>query len=55
MSEVAGPTTVTPLSALRPGSIGLPVPGIQLKIDNPDEKGNGEVCDAIIKNDQRIN
>lgn len=43
MSEVSGPSTVTPPDVLRSGSIGLPIPGMQLKIDNPDEKGNGEV------------
>lgn len=44
MSEVAGPMTVTPSDLLRAGSIGLPIPGMQLKIDNPDDKGNGEIC-----------
>lgn len=44
MSEVSGPTTITPTERFRPGSIGLPVPGISVRIDNPDEGGNGEVC-----------
>ena len=27
-----------------PGSIGLPLPGIEIKIDNPNEEGIGEIC-----------
>ena len=27
----------------RPGSIGLPLPNVEVKIDNPDEEGNGEI------------
>lgn len=28
----------------RPGSIGLPLPGLDVKIDNPNEDGIGEIC-----------
>lgn len=28
----------------RPGSIGLPLPGVEIKIDNPNEEGIGEIC-----------
>lgn len=28
----------------RPGSIGLPLPGVEVKIDNPNEDGIGEIC-----------
>jgi long-subunit acyl-CoA synthetase (AMP-forming) len=43
MSEVSGPTTITPTETFRPGSIGQPVPGVSVRIDNKDENGNGEV------------
>jgi len=44
MSEVSGPTTITPTEAFRPGSIGKAVPGISVRIENPDENGSGEIC-----------
>lgn len=28
----------------KPGSVAFPMPGMQIKIDNPDEKGIGEIC-----------
>lgn len=28
----------------RPGSVAFPMPGMQIRIDNPDEKGVGEIC-----------
>lgn len=28
----------------RPGSIGLPLPGVQIRIDNPNSEGIGEIC-----------
>ena len=28
----------------RPGSVAFPMPGMQIKIENPDENGLGEVC-----------
>lgn len=28
----------------RPGSIGLPLPGVEVKINNPNEDGIGEIC-----------
>lgn len=28
----------------RPGSIGLPLPGVEIKIDNPNSDGIGEIC-----------
>ena len=30
--------------AKRPGSIGLPIPGVEIKIDNPNAEGIGEIC-----------
>jgi len=44
MSELAGPSTITPPAQLRSGAVGIAVPGIQVKIDNPDKDGNGEIC-----------
>ena len=45
MSESSGPQTfnVDTLGKWRTGSCGPLVPGAHLKIDNPDEKGEGEV------------
>ncbi len=28
----------------KPGSVAFPMPGMKIKIDNPDEKGIGEIC-----------
>ena len=28
----------------KPGSVAFPMPGMQIKIENPDEKGIGEIC-----------
>ena len=45
-----GLTECAPMAALNPDtmpnarSVGRPFPGIQLKIDNPDEDGTGEIC-----------
>lgn len=29
---------------IKPGSVGLPIPATHVKIDNPDENGEGEIC-----------
>jgi long-chain acyl-CoA synthetase len=45
-----GLTECAPMAALNPDtapnsrSVGKPFPGIELKIDNPDDEGNGEIC-----------
>lgn len=45
-----GLTECAPMAALNPDtapnsrSVGKPFPGIELRIDNPDEDGNGEIC-----------
>lgn len=45
-----GLTECAPMAALNPDtapnsrSVGRPFPGIELKIDNPDEEGTGEIC-----------
>jgi long-chain acyl-CoA synthetase len=44
LTEAAPVLTVTPLGETRvKGSVGRPLPGIELKIDSPDETGVGEV------------
>ncbi len=32
------------MTHLRPGSIGIPNKGVEIRIDNPDDKGIGEIC-----------
>lgn len=32
------------MTHMRPGSIGIPVKGVEVRIDSPDEKGIGEIC-----------
>ncbi len=38
--------TITPLARQKPGSVGLPLAGVQVHIVNPDPSGNGEVTVA---------
>ena len=42
-SENSGPQTISTLSNWRLGSVGQCISGTHLKIDNPDENGEGEV------------
>lgn len=44
MTESTGPTTVTTERTLRFGSNGYAIAGIDIKIEDPDENGIGEVC-----------
>lgn len=44
MSENSGPCTVSKEGHHRTGSTGKVFPGTELKIDNPDADGNGEIC-----------
>lgn len=50
MAEGYGLTETTAVSTLTspykpvPGSAGKPIPGVEIKIDNPDSSGVGEVC-----------
>lgn len=46
MSESTGPITIATLNTWRLGSVGLCLDGAHLKIDSPDENGEGEVSDA---------
>ncbi|MEM8875763.1 MAG: AMP-binding protein [Planctomycetota bacterium] len=43
LTETCGPITVNVPGQLRPGSVGRPLPGSEVRIDNPDETGSGEV------------
>jgi long-chain-fatty-acid--CoA ligase ACSBG len=44
MSETTGATTVHSALNFRLDSAGYCVPGCDLKIDKPDEHGDGEIC-----------
>lgn len=59
MSETTGATTIQTLANFRLDSAGWAIPGTDLKIDNPDENGEGEICMrgrhimmGYLKNDQ---
>jgi len=43
LTETAPVLTVNPLSAPKAGSVGPPVPGMEIRINNPDYEGIGEV------------
>eukprot|EP00347_Sterkiella_histriomuscorum_P001168 403373066 len=44
MSESSGGVTTWTESKSRAFTCGVPIPGVTIKIDNPDEKGIGEIC-----------
>lgn len=44
MSECTGPQTFSDTNARKTGSAGYSVPGTEIKIDNPDSTGEGEIC-----------
>lgn len=44
MSESSGGITTWTEAKLRAFTCGTPIPGITFKIDNPDDKGIGEIC-----------
>ena len=43
LTETAPVISFTPLTRAPIGSVGLPIEGVEIRIDNPDEKGIGEV------------
>jgi long-chain acyl-CoA synthetase len=43
LTETAPILTVNPMDQSKPASVGLPLPNIALRIDNPDERGQGEI------------
>ena len=44
LTETAPVISFTPISRPTAGSVGLPLKGVEIRIDNPDEKGQGEIC-----------
>ncbi|XP_060572293.1 LOW QUALITY PROTEIN: long-chain-fatty-acid--CoA ligase ACSBG2-like [Ruditapes philippinarum] len=44
MSESSGPHTFCTDQAFSITSVGRELPGVETKLDNPDEDGNGEIC-----------
>ncbi len=44
LTETSPVTNVNPLEKIKPASVGPPIPGIEMKIINPDEKGIGELA-----------
>lgn len=44
LTETSAVSTLTSPDIPNPGSAGKPLPGIEIKIENPDEAGTGEIC-----------
>lgn len=44
LTETSPVISFTPLSNPTPGSVGLPVEGVEVKIESPDSQGVGEIC-----------
>ena len=44
MSENTGPQTVSVPGQHKTGSCGKPLPGVEMRIFEPDDEGNGEIC-----------
>ena len=44
LTETSAVSTLTSPDIPNPGSAGKPVPGVDVKIENPDESGTGEIC-----------
>ena len=49
MSEDTGPAALNTIKDWRLGSVGKKMVGTQIKIDNPDENGEGEVRRLFIR------
>lgn len=43
LTEAAPVLTVNPMGMSKPASVGRPLPGIDLRIENPDDRGCGEI------------
>ena len=43
LTETSPIVTVNPPGKARPGSVGIPLPGVELRIDEPDPRGRGEI------------
>ncbi|MEQ9617815.1 MAG: AMP-binding protein [Deltaproteobacteria bacterium] len=44
LTETSAVSTLTSPDNPNPGSAGKPLPGVEIRIDNPEESGTGEVC-----------
>jgi long-chain acyl-CoA synthetase len=44
LTETAPVVCFNPLGRVRPGSVGVPLPGVEVKIVNPDAEGVGEIA-----------
>jgi long-chain acyl-CoA synthetase len=44
LSETAPVVCFNPLHRMRPGSVGVPLPGVEVRIVNPDAEGVGEIA-----------
>jgi long-chain acyl-CoA synthetase len=44
LTETAPAACFNPLDRMRPGSVGIPLPGVEVKIINPDAEGVGEIA-----------
>lgn len=44
LTEASPVCTFNPLAKPKAGSIGIPIPGVEVKIANPDENGQGEIA-----------
>lgn len=44
LTETSAVSTLNPLKAPKSGSAGIPIPGVEVRIDSPDSKGLGEIC-----------
>jgi long-chain acyl-CoA synthetase len=44
LTETAPVVSLNPLERMRPGSVGLPLPGVEVRILNPDSEGVGEIA-----------
>jgi len=44
LTETSAVSTLTSPDSPNPGSAGKPLPGVEIRIDSPDEFGTGEIC-----------
>jgi len=44
LTETAPIVCVNPLEGMRPGSVGIPLPGVEVRIADPDAEGVGEIA-----------
>ena len=44
LTETSAVSTLTPLKAPKSGTAGIPIPGVEIRIDSPDSEGVGEIC-----------